>query len=104
MQCNPILVSDLYKSKGSVTDSMMDRASVHTGNATEQFLHRIGRLNLVHIVTEQSGAKTYPVQCEHVLKLVHCTLNKLKLTFVPPATLSHFTCVHGENWKGFVFR
>ena len=30
------------------------------------------------------------------LKFVHCTLNKLKLTFVPRATLSHFTCGHGR--------
>ena len=36
-------------------------------------------------------------------KVVHCTLNKLKLTFATCATLSHFTCMHGGNWKGFVF-
>ena len=27
------------------------------------------------------------------VKFVHCTLNKLKVTFVPRPTLSHFTCV-----------
>ena len=27
------------------------------------------------------------------VKFVHCTLNRLKLTFVPRATLLHFTCV-----------
>ena len=30
-------------------------------------------------------------------------LNKLKLTFVPRAMLSHLTCVRGGNRKGFVF-
>ena len=46
---------------------MTDRASFHTGNALEQFLHRNKTLILLHTVLEQlwNGAKTYPVQCEH---------------------------------------
>ena len=32
---------------------MMDTGPVYTGNATEQFLHSIGILILVHTVTEQ---------------------------------------------------
>ena len=32
-QANP------FKSKGSVTNCMTDRACVHTGSASEQFLH-----------------------------------------------------------------
>ena len=32
---------------------MTDRASVHTGNASEQFLHRNRTLSLVHIVPEE---------------------------------------------------
>ena len=36
------------------------------------------------------------------LKVVHCTLNKLKLIFVPCATLSHFMymCVGGGGGGG----
>ena len=30
----PHMVNDLFKSKGSVANCMMDRASVHTGNAS----------------------------------------------------------------------
>ena len=48
-----VLVNDLFKSKGSVANCMTDRDSVHTGNATEQFLHRKGILILVHTVSEQ---------------------------------------------------
>ena len=48
-----MLVNDLFKSKGSVANCMTDRASVHTGNATEQFLRRNGILILVHTVSEQ---------------------------------------------------
>ena len=33
---------------------MTDRASVHTGNASEQFLHRNRTLILVHTVPEQT--------------------------------------------------
>ena len=32
---------------------MADRASVHTGNSSEQFLHRNGTLILVHAVQDQ---------------------------------------------------
>ena len=40
LQRNLVLVNDLFKSRGSVANCMTDRASVHTGNASEQFLHR----------------------------------------------------------------
>ena len=36
---NLILVNYLFKSKQSVANSITDMASVHTGNALEQFLH-----------------------------------------------------------------
>ena len=50
---NLVLVNDLFKSKRSVADCVTDRASVHTGNASEQFLHRDRILILVHTVPEQ---------------------------------------------------
>ena len=43
----------LYKSKGSVANCMTDKDPVHTGNASEQFLHRHRTLILVHTVPEQ---------------------------------------------------
>ena len=43
----------------------------------------------------QSAKNMYVVQYFITVKLVHCTLNKLKLTFVLCATLPHFTCVQG---------
>ena len=45
--------NDLFKSKGNVANCMTDRASVHTGNASEQFLHHNRTLILVHTVPEQ---------------------------------------------------
>ena len=39
LQQNLVLVNDLFKSKRSVANCIMDRASVHTRNASEQFLH-----------------------------------------------------------------
>ena len=53
LQRNLILINDPFKSKGSIADCMVDNASVHTGNATEQFLHRNRMLVLVHTVPEQ---------------------------------------------------
>ena len=53
MQRNLVLVNDLFKSKGSVANCVTDRASVHTGNASEQFLHHNRILILVHTVPEQ---------------------------------------------------
>ena len=50
---NLVLVNNLFKSKGSVANCMTDRAPVHTGNASEQFLHRNRTLILVHTVPEQ---------------------------------------------------
>ena len=47
------LVNDLFKSKGSVANCITDRASVHTGNASEQFLYRNRILIPVHTVQEQ---------------------------------------------------
>ena len=49
----PHMVNDLFKSKGSVANCMMDRASVHTGNASEQFLYCNLTLILVHTVPKQ---------------------------------------------------
>ena len=49
----PRLVNDLLKSKGSVANFMTDRACVHTGNASEQFVLRNRTLILVHTVSEQ---------------------------------------------------
>ena len=49
----PRLVNDFFKSKGSVANYMTDRAPVHTGNASEQFLHRNRTLILVHTVPEE---------------------------------------------------
>ena len=37
------------------------------------------------------------------VKFFHCTLNKLQLTFVQHAMLSHFMCVRGETEKAFCF-
>ena len=42
-----------FKSKWSVANCIMDRASVHTGNASEQFLHHNRTLIPVHTVPEQ---------------------------------------------------
>ena len=53
LQRNLVLVNNLFKSKGSVANCMTDRAPVHTGNASEQFLHRNRTLVLVHTVPEQ---------------------------------------------------
>ena len=53
LQRNLVLVNYLFKSKGSVANCMTDRASVHTGNASEQFLHHNRTLIPVHTVPEQ---------------------------------------------------
>ena len=53
MQRNLVLVNDLLKSKGSVANCMMDRACVHTGNASAQFLPRNRAIILVHTVSEK---------------------------------------------------
>ena len=53
LQRNLVLVNDLFKSTGSVANCMTDRASVHTGNASEQFRHRNRTLILVYTVPEQ---------------------------------------------------
>ena len=52
-QRNLVLVNDLLKSKGSDGNCNMDRACVHNGNASEQFLLRNRTLILVHTVPEQ---------------------------------------------------
>ena len=51
--------------KGSVAKCMTDRASVHTGNTSEQFLHRNRTLILVHTVAEQK-----PIRCSVNIALV----------------------------------
>ena len=53
LQRNLVLVNDLLKSKGNVANCMTDRACVHTGNASEQFLLRNRTLILGHTVSEQ---------------------------------------------------
>ena len=53
LQRNLVLVNDLLKSKGSVANCMTDRACVHTGNTSEQFLLRNRTLILVRTVSEQ---------------------------------------------------
>ena len=53
LQQNLVLVNDILKSKGSVAKCMTDRACVHAGNASEQFLLRNRTLILVHTVLEQ---------------------------------------------------
>ena len=53
LERNLALVNDLLKSKGSVANCMTDRACIHTGNASEQFLLRNRTLILVHTVSEQ---------------------------------------------------
>ena len=53
LQRNLVLVNDLLKSKGSVANCMPDRACVHTGNASEQFLLPNRTLILVHTISEQ---------------------------------------------------
>ena len=53
LQRNLVLVNYLFKSKGSVANCITDRASVHTGNASEQFLHHNRTLIPVHTVPEQ---------------------------------------------------
>ena len=50
------MVNDLFKSKGSVAKCikcMTNRASIYTGNASEQFLHHSRTLNLLNTVPEQ---------------------------------------------------
>ena len=46
-------MNDLFKSKAKVANCMTDKASVHTGNASGQFLHPNRALILVHTVPEQ---------------------------------------------------
>ena len=48
-----VLVNNLFKSKGSAANCMTDRASVHTGNSSEQLLHHNRTLIPVHTVPEQ---------------------------------------------------
>ena len=67
LQLNLLLVNDLFKSKESVVNCMTDRASVHTGNASEQFLHRNRTLVTLFRATFETEPKTYPAQCEHSL-------------------------------------
>ena len=53
LQRNLVLVDYLFKSKRSVANCITDRASVHTRNASEQFLHHNRTLIPVHAVPEQ---------------------------------------------------
>ena len=68
LQRNLLLVKYLFKSKGSVTNYITDGASVHTGNASEQFLHHNRTLIPVHTVPEQllkRSKNLSSIQCEH---------------------------------------
>ena len=42
----------LFKSKGSVANCMTDRASFHTGNDTDQFLHFNERYGSIKCIPE----------------------------------------------------
>ena len=53
LQRNLVLVNDSFKSIGSVANCMTDRAPIHTGNASEQFLHHNKTLIPAHTVPEQ---------------------------------------------------
>ena len=53
LQRNLVLVNYLFKFKGSVANCITGRASVHTGNASEQFLHHNRTLISVHTVPKQ---------------------------------------------------
>ena len=64
------LVNRLLKSEESVANCMTDRVSVHTGNASEQFLYRSRTLSLVHTVPEQLLKRSKNL-CEHRLSLKH---------------------------------
>ena len=44
---------NLFKSKGSIANCMPDRAPIHIGDASEQFLRSNRTLILVHTVPEQ---------------------------------------------------
>ena len=46
----PRIRNHLFKSNGSITNCMTDRACVHTGNAPEQFLHHNETIIFVHTV------------------------------------------------------
>ena len=53
ISAEPHFGNDLFKSKESVANCITDRASVHTGNASEQFMHCNRILIPVHTVPEQ---------------------------------------------------
>ena len=75
----PVLVNDLFKSKGSVTSCITDRASVHTGNASEPFLHRNGTLILVHTVLEQLSKQSKNLSIQLNIALYDCIKSKSEL-------------------------
>ena len=62
MQRSLALVNNLFKSKGSVTNCMTDRAPVHTGNASEQFLHRNRTLIRTEYLVLIAHGQNLPVQ------------------------------------------
>ena len=39
----------------------------------------------------------FPAKTKNLVRFIHCTLNNMKLNFVPPATFSQYTCVRGGN-------
>ena len=58
---NLVLVNDLFKLKGSVANCITDRASVHSGNASEQFLHHNRTLFPVHTFETEQKPTRYSV-------------------------------------------
>ena len=84
---------------------MTDRAAVHTGKASEQFLHCNITLILVHTVPEQlfKRKKTYLVQCEHCLSLVRPERFKHGRSTFLCGTLRELVC-NGQLWASAVLR
>ena len=74
MQRNLVLVNDLFKSKGSVADCITDRASVHAGNALEQFLPHNGTLIPVYTCTGATfETEQKPIRYSVNIASVYCS-------------------------------
>ena len=77
LQRNLVLANDLFKSKGSAANCMTDRGSVHTGNASEQFLHCNRTANsYLHCTGTTSETEQKPVQYSVNIALVRLTENR----------------------------
>ena len=91
LQRNLVLENDLFKSKGSVANCITDRASVHTGNASEQFLHHNRTLILVHTVPEQ----LLPFQSKFYMYFIELQLLLLALHLIFWQTIFWFMLLKG---------